>query len=142
MNDKDYPSRVSADPFLLNVLESLPRDVRLSFTKRQVESLHQAFQRERWRSRHLVDVRFAIPLYLARLYAVVLVGKDRRRTSQNTASEYRQTASTLIKVLLLFGFVLVFSAVVLVAGFFFLYVLKSGLGINLFPDRHLSDFLW
>ncbi|NJL86937.1 MAG: hypothetical protein HC886_14765 [Leptolyngbyaceae cyanobacterium SM1_1_3] len=86
----------------------------------------------------LVDLRFTIDLLVSKFYLVLLLGKDRRRQTPKRRLPNRLTrignAMTAIILLLSLNF-LISAGVFLVA-----YLLKSAVGINLFPG-HISDTL-
>lgn len=84
----------------------------------------------------LIDLRFDIDLLLSRYYIVLMVGKDRRRSTRPYAvSGVTRWANWVAAVVLLLGLNLAISAGVLLLA----YLLKSALGINLFPG-HLRGF--
>lgn len=86
----------------------------------------------------IVDLRVTIDLILSRFYLVLLLGKERRRGQR----EYPVTGITRIgnliaATLLLIAINLLISAFI----FLLLYLIKSALGIDLFPGEHLKDQL-
>ena len=83
-------------------------------------------QRAHTSTRHLVDVRFVVPLYFVRLYCVFLLGRDRRRRVARIMYDRRRRAGRFTAAL-----VLAACAVVLLAILFLvLYVVKSAAGID------------
>jgi len=131
------PHMPSGDPYSENVLRHVPRDVARTLTRQQWDGFRDALRSSAKPSRHAVDVRFVIPLYFARLYFVLLIGKDRRRRVQDILSERRRRARThAVAVFLALVFVALVAFLLL-----FLYALKSAAGINVFPNFHLGDWL-
>lgn len=129
------------DPFTNNVINSIPADVRDTFSDAQLDALQLALTKVHSRSRHLLDVRVQIPLYWARYYIVFLLGRDMRSHVQEILLNRRQRSSRAAQI----GFIAftgwLFIAGIAVTGFIILYLIKSAVGIDIFPDKHLSDFL-
>ena len=124
------------DPFVENVLRSVPADVARILTTAQWGGLRHALKHARSRTSPVIDVRFVIPLYFVRLYAVFLLGQDRRASVARVLHERRSQASR-VAVAAFLAALFVFVVVVL---FLLLYVLKSAAGIDIFPNFHL--FAW
>ncbi|MFZ4677466.1 MAG: hypothetical protein ACOYM4_17535 [Nodosilinea sp.] len=84
----------------------------------------------------VVDLRFNIDLLISRYFIVLMVGKDRRRTSRSRpVSRLNQFGNWVAAVVLLLGFNLALSTSVLMLA----YLVKSALGINLMPG-HFRGF--
>lgn len=80
----------------------------------------------------ILDIRFGINVLLARYYVVLLMGPEQRSRSRHTGLS--RLGNWLAAVLLLLSFnVLVSLSLGMV-----LYLIKSAVGIDLFPG-HLSD---
>lgn len=129
------------DPFTNNVINSIPVNMRETFSDEQLDALQQALAKVHSRSRHLLDVRVQISLYWTRYYIVFLLGRDMRSHVQEILLNRRQRSSRAVQIgfIALAGWFLI--AGISVTGFIVLYLLKSALGIDIFPDKHLSDFL-
>ena len=86
----------------------------------------------------LVDLRFTIDVLFSKFYVVLLVGKDRRQRPRRRRLSSRLTRASnwLAAVILLLSLNLLISASV----FLMAYLIKSAVGINLFPG-HVSDTL-
>lgn len=128
-----------ADPFIDAVLRSISREDRESFTEAQIAALSRALTRTRLQSNHLIDARLNIPLVFTRFYMVFLFGKDRRGKVRQRLIERRRRFSLVSGLVLSLVVSLVMVVVIFVAIFLLLYVLKSLMGIDLFPDMHLRD---
>lgn len=124
------------DPFVASILRAIDQRVLLTFNQEQEQALRQALQTHS-RRRHAVDIRFTVPLYFTRLYFVLLVGKDRRRRSQEVHEERRAATRQVNLVLLLAGILVAFCLVSLL----FLYFLKWAFGIDLVDEAHLYQIL-
>lgn len=134
-------ARRESDPFFDAIVRAIPREERDSFSDRQISAISDALTRTRLVSHHIVDARVSIPLYFTRFYAVFLLGKDRRTAARAKVIERRRRGS-LLAGLLLVGIVGIGVIVFLLALLFMvLYLLKTALGIDIFPDTHLWDML-
>jgi hypothetical protein len=89
---------------------------------------------------HLIDARFNVPLFFGRFYLVFQFGRDRREARQNIFAERRRKAHVAMSMMM-FSLVTLDIIAFLPGLFFLLYILKSALGINLFPNKHLWDFI-
>ncbi|CAA7627696.1 conserved hypothetical protein [Candidatus Terasakiella magnetica] len=129
-----------ADPFCKALFESLGPDIRASFTEAQMNALVSSLTRMN-RQRHSIDLRAQVSLFFQRYYVVLLAGPDRRHTVMKTLARRRRlsfhagTGATLGVA----GFTTL--SILTVLGLFGAYLLKSLAGIDIFPDRHLWDFL-
>jgi len=80
----------------------------------------------------LIDLRFTIDLLIGRYFIVLIVGKDRRRAARNVpVSQLTQWGNWAAAVVLLLGFNLALS----MSLFILAYLIKSALGIDLFPGH-------
>ncbi len=86
----------------------------------------------------LVDLRFTVDLILSRFYVVLFVGKDRRRQRRSYLPDrFAKVGNAIAAIVLLIGLNLSVSLFI----FLLLYLIKSAVGIDLFPDSHLADQL-
>ena len=127
--------RAAGDPFLEDFFQKIPRDVAIGFSDEQLLAIRMAFG-ARQRGAHIVDVRLSLPLPFKRLYMVLLVGSERRTVARRRQDRSNTPLATAGNVL--FG--TIFFGVLLVAVVGLLYVIKSAIGIDLFPDMSLG--LW
>ena len=120
------------DPFIAGLKERLPEELRESFTEEQLEALKLAFGTRSW-GKHSVDLRGSVKFWHRRYYFVFLAGRNYRQLSR-----LEQELSLLGKATLL--------AVILLAcglvGLLLLYLLKSALGIDIFPDYSFGVWTW
>jgi len=92
-------------------------------------------------SGHVVDIRGTVSLYWARYYYVFLVGRDRRKHVTEVLVDRRRGSRHSFQVLML---AILFSLVLVGLITFLLiiaYILKSAMGIDIYPDQHLMDIL-
>lgn len=126
----------SDDPFTMHILGNIDPSVFKTLNLLQLEAIKQAIAASQPYRRHPVDIRMTIPLFFMKLYLVLLMGRDKRSTTRNKEERRKQKATTMSAV---FGVYLIICAAFPII-FLALYVVKSFLGIDLFPDQHLSDF--
>ena len=120
------------DPFIAGLKERLPEELRESFTEEQLEALKLAFGTRSW-GKHSVDLRGTVKFWHRRYYFVFLAGRN-----------YRQL-SRLEQELSLLGKATVLAVILLacgLAGLLLLYLLKSALGIDIFPDYSFGVWTW
>ena len=127
----------AGDPYVENVLRNVREDVARTLKPEQWQGIREALQTAHTPTRHLVDVRFVVPLYFVRLYCVLLLGRDRRRRVARILYDRRRRVGRFAAALFLAAFTVVLLAVL----FLVLYVVKSAAGIDLFPNFHLGDWL-
>lgn len=85
----------------------------------------------------MVDLRVNIDLIVSRFYIVLFVGKDRRKNQRShSASGFTVIANRIAAIIMLVGLNLTISLFIFLVA----YLIKSALGVNLFPS-HLSDYL-
>jgi hypothetical protein len=85
-----------------------------------------------------VDLRIGIDLILFRFYVVLLVGRDRRRQQRyEIPGPVSRLGNAIAAILLLISINLLISLFILL----FAYLVKSALGIDFFPHKHLGDLL-
>jgi hypothetical protein len=130
--DPAQKARNQEDPFLKGLNERLPKDIRDSFTQVQLDALRVAFSARQW-GRHRIDWRGTFSLGHSRYYFVFLFGRNRRDLSR-----LERKLSLLGKAAVVTAFLVFCMAIGLVG----LYLIKSALGINLFPNFSLGLWDW
>jgi hypothetical protein len=121
------------DSFKDGLFKRLPKDTQASFTPEQIDALRIAFGANNKWGRHPVDVRGTFKLWRWRYYFVILVGRNRRDLSR------RERQISLFAKAFAVSLFLTFS---LIVGLLALYLLKSALGIDLFPNHSLGIWSW
>lgn len=126
-----------SDPILLR-LQQIPEPILSSFTPEQQAAIYDLLERSFPKpSPKIIDLRFVVDLLVSRFYVVVLVGKDRRiQRRQHIPAGVSKIGNLMAAIALLLSL----NVFVSLGVFLLLYLLKSGIGIDLFPS-HLSDFL-
>lgn len=120
------------DPFVAGLKERLPEELRESFTEEQLEALKLAFGTRSW-GKHSVDLRGTVKFWHRRYYFVFLAGRNYRQLSR-----LEQELSLLGKATVLAAILLACGLV----GLVLLYLLKSALGIDIFPDYSFGVWTW
>jgi hypothetical protein len=86
----------------------------------------------------LVNFHLDINLLLGKFYLAVYIGKDRRTQKRKYIPRgVERVGNIIIALTLLMGFSTLLTIVVFLA----LYFIKSYIGINLFKNAHLIDFI-
>lgn len=113
-----------------NLLARMPKEVADSFSDTQLIHLKTVIGGRTW-SKHAIDQRgtFQLPFMRWRYYYVFLMGRNRRQLSDR---EKR------ISALMMATFVFTFLAASTLLGLLMIYLLKSFLGIDIFPNFSLG----
>jgi hypothetical protein len=121
---------IHQDPLISKLLNRLPQDIADSYSDIQLLGIKQALGPHVWGG-HFIDNRgtFKIPFIKWRFYYVFLVGKNKRAYT-------RREKKISVAMLLLSIIATIF--VFMLFGLLFLYLLKSALGIDLFPEMSLG----
>ncbi|MCD4795893.1 MAG: hypothetical protein K8R49_01800 [Candidatus Cloacimonetes bacterium] len=88
-------------------------------------------------SKHLVDIRLTF-CFIRHWYLVILLGEDIRKFVRITPEKKERTV-LLFVLNIIFYFIMIMG--ILASLFIFFYIIKSIFGIDIFPDKHLTDFL-
>ena len=84
------------------LLERLPRDVRESFSERQISAISTVLDDPAWR-RHPLDLRFTVPMPGRRLYFTMVGGREVRSHNRRVEDRENQTLVTVGNVFFAFG---------------------------------------
>ncbi len=134
-------TKEASEIFAEYTLSRIPTDVRATFSPEQVAAFRKALVAQAQNRSNVFDLRFTIPLFFRKYYFVLQLGRDRRRSTDarekdrigNTPQPIKTALKASAVSLVFFGFgLLIFTA---------LYLLKSALGIDIFPDFHLRDLV-
>lgn len=119
---------------IIQLLDKMPTDVANSFNDEQLTHLMTAIGARNW-GRHRIDKRgtFKIPFYKWRFYYVILFGKNHRELSRN------EQQLSLLTLAIMTTLLISFSTFI---GLIILYLIKSALGIDLFPNFSLGLWSW
>ena len=125
--------RIEVDPFTDNIIHRIDPKIRDTLSTTQVTAIIAAIRNpEKIRP---IDIRGIIPLYFARYFFVLLIGRDKRAVMEREEHMRRKKASWLGGIL----FALLVSLPFLLLLFVFLYLLKYFAGVDIVPDFHLWE---
>jgi len=122
------------NPVIKNLLAKMPKNIANSFNEEQLTHLMTSIGSRSW-GNHTVDKRgtFKLPLYKWRFYYVLLLGRNHRQLSRN------EKRLSLITTAIFSSLFLIVSSLL---GLLVLYLIKSALGIDLFPGFSLGIWGW
>lgn len=113
--------------------QSLDEETAATLTAEQKQAVEKAVLEISLSSRHRIDVRRSFPFLTRRYYFVFLFGRDLRRYPRHESALWRVTITLLLALAILICLSSVFIA---------LYLIKSALGIDIFPNFHLGLWDW
>jgi len=120
-------------PDLSRLLAAIPRGASAAFTPEHLAALDVAIAQTRSRpANHRIDFRVSVPVFGRRYYFVLLGGKERRSYERLTREGHNSTWRMSLAYAFLAGTIASTSMVVV---FLLLYVFKSMLGIDIFPEH-------
>ena len=136
-SNSDPLSRYASRSTSADYLQRIQPDILASFSPAQLEAVTTVLEAAIPKpSPKLVDLRFGVDLLISRFYVVLLVGKDRRKQSRPYLPKpVSRIGNTIAAVLLLLTINLLISLFIAL----FIYLVKSAIGIDLFPHSHLTD---
>lgn len=131
-NERCVHGSIYLDPFIRSFLLKIPKKVAATFSEAQLLQIKIQFG-TRTKAKHVIDVRSVMGAGEWRYYLVLLLGRNRRDLSR-AQRKWRRSGTFLFYV-----FCLLFS---LSAVFVSLYLIKSFLGIDIFPNYSLGLWSW
>lgn len=116
------------------ILDKMPPQVAESFNDEQLTHLFTILGARSW-GQHSIDLRgtFKIPFYKWRFYYVFLTGRNHRSLSRKEKEMSLITSAVVMSL-----FILLSTAL----GLLVLYLIKSALGINIFPNFSFGIWDW
>tara|TARA_R110002050_G_scaffold242976_1_gene379310 strand:+ start:932 stop:1348 length:417 start_codon:yes stop_codon:yes gene_type:complete len=126
--------KITNQPAIKKLLSRMPAEVANSFTEEQLTHLLTAVGSRSW-GKHKIDVRgtFKFPFYQWRFYYVLLAGRNHRELSR------QEKKMSIIITAIVSSLFLIFCTTL---GLLILYLIKSALGIDLFPNFSLGIWGW
>ncbi|UCX04021.1 hypothetical protein [Shewanella glacialimarina] len=123
-------SEIRQDPLIAKLLNRLPASLSESYTDEQLLGIKSALGPNTWGG-HFIDNRgtFKFPFIKWRFYYVLLLGKNKRAYT-------RREKKASVAILMTSIFMVVITCILI--GLLLLYILKSALGIDFFPDTSLG----
>ncbi len=127
-NDKN------TDAFTCHILENIDASILDSFSSSQLLAIKDAIRSGQSGKKHPIDFRGVFNFFFVRYYFVILMGRDWRVSTQELEFERRRSVALFGNIIFL---ILVISPLILLV-FFAIYLVKVGLGIDLFPGQHTA----
>jgi hypothetical protein len=124
------------DPYTKSIFNRIEPEIRKSLTAAQISAIASAISEINTSDNYRIDWRGSFSLFFARFYFMILVGRDLGIETRIVELERRQRSLLLVKYMGKATIVLLLP----LSFLYLLYLLKSALGINLFPNKHLWDF--
>ena len=125
-------SNIREDSFVKGLLARVPQDIADSFTAEQLLGLKMGLGTRNWKI-HPVDFRSTIKVWRWQYYYVFVAGRERRTLTRKELQTAYYAKALLLAVFML-GCTLF--------GLLVLYLVKSALGIDLFPGFSLGIWGW
>ena len=121
-----------SDKYIHKLLKKMPEALQDSFSNAQLESISKTMGSASWKV-HKLDVRNSISLFSYRYYYVLIAGRDLREIGREQVAFKRLIYSIFFSLFIIFCTLL---------GLLTLYLIKSAMGINLFPHFSLGIWSW
>ena len=125
-------NNIRQNPHIQALLGKLPNAQRDSFSDEQPLALKVALGARKW-GKHAFDIRSTFGVWRWRYYFVIIGGREHRQLTRQEVQ-----IGLIAKAVFLFSF-LVFSCLF---GLLVLYLVKSAMGIDLFPGYSLGIWSW
>lgn len=120
------------DANLIGMLARMPGDMRATFSDAQLQALNDALGTQPKRV-HAVNLRWMLSFWRWNFYFVFLFGQDRRQLSRRQQQVERWALAIAI---------FLFVTVSTLFGLLILYLVKSAMGIDIFPHFSLGIWGW
>lgn len=122
------------DAFTYHIISNIDAAVLNSLSSKQLSSIKEAIRTHAPQKKHPIDIRGAINLFFIRYYFVLLMGQDQRFSTLEIETERRENVALFGNIVFL---IFVLAPFILLI-FILMYLLKMGLGIDLFPGKHMG----
>lgn len=123
---------IRQDPVITELLGRFPSEVSASFSDTQLSHLKDVMGARNW-GEHKVDIRSSFRLWRYRYYFVFVAGRNRRAM---TAKE--KMIDNFLTTAIITGTI----TISVLAGLLTLYLIKSALGIDIFPNYSFGIWHW
>ena len=133
MTDKPH----EVDPYTQHILNSLEPGVLATLNLWQLRAITQAINANTPYKKHPVDFRVTVNLFFIKFYLVFFMGRDRRNRQRQEEIKIKNLAGK-VTTYGIYYLLIMAGIVILLLG---MYIIKSLLGIDIFPNHHLSDWI-
>ncbi len=131
----------SSEIFASFTMNKIDKDVLATMTPEQVNAIRDALIASNRSQRHALDFRGSFSLYFAHYYFVFFAGRDRRRQTLLKEAIRNNRGNKQFGLAFTFIGLLIGLIILSIIAFLTAYWIKSDLGIDLNPNKHLSDIL-
>ena len=125
-DDKDIEGLGEKNPAFGRMVRRIPPNIRQTFSAAQFEVISEAMQEQK--RVHTVDFRVSVPFMWRRFYITLFAGEERRSSKRLAYERQLNAVKAAIAYIAAIAILFVFAGVPL---FFFLYLAKSIIGIDL-----------
>ena len=121
-----------SDRGLYLFLAKMPKEIQQSFTDEQLVNIKVALKQNKWK-KHRIDLRSSIGFFSYHYYYVFIAGRETREMSRQEQQIKRISYLFFITAFLSFSTLL---------GILVLYLIKSAMGIDIFPNFSFGVWSW
>ena len=134
LNEENLQARekLKRDVSLTKLLDRMPKNVQDSFSEEQLSYLKVAIGARTWGS-HAIDVRSTIKFFRYRYYYVFVAGRNRRELTRKEKQIALAIHTCIVTLFLIMCSLL---------GVLVLYLIKSAMGIDIFPNFSFGVWGW
>ncbi len=125
------------DAFTNHIINNIDFKVLNSLSSEQLSSIKDAIRAGRPQKKHAIDIRGIVNLFFAKYYFVLLMGRDRRLSTEAVEEERRDKVAILGNILFFIFILFAFLLLAIIALYFF----KVFLGIDLVPGKHMGGLI-
>lgn len=130
--ENDPLSIKKSDQRLSSFFAKMPKEIQQSFNQTQLVGIQEALKSNQW-VKHRIDLRHSLGFFSYHYYFVFIAGKEHREMSRQEEQIKRLSYLLFITAFLLFSTLL---------GILVLYLIKSAMGIDIFPDFSFGIWSW
>lgn len=128
----ENPDEIRQDPVITELLGRFPSEISASFSNAQLMHLKEVMGARNW-GEHKVDIRSSFRLWRYRYYFVFVAGRNRR-----TMTAKEKMIDNFLTAAIVTGTI----TISVLAGLLTLYLIKSALGIDIFPNYSFGIWTW
>lgn len=123
------------------LLSRIPAHIRDALAPDQRQEVLNAFLEIALERNSPLKFEATLPFFFRRYYLLIWFGRDRRKTTAITEEVRRNKVPLPIRLVMYFAVIWFIATSFSLLTFVAMYVVKSSLGIDIFPNEHLRDFV-
>jgi hypothetical protein len=123
------------------ILSRIPANVRQGLSQEQTDGIRKALRDDAKQRQSAIKLSGRIPLIFRSYYFVLMFGRDRRLRTLDRDAVRRALIPLPIRTFFYTTLLVITTTAFGILAFVGLYMLKSALGIDIFPNYHLRDFV-